>query len=123
MALRFAVFCSLWGNKMDLVSGPSGFIIIALPPRVTTLLTVNHVLKRLDGSQSLWPSESKTAAFDAEKRSQTFATVLEASSSNLLADSFPALAQHLMAHKGGRVDIVVDNAGQYPPAALTGVPL
>jgi uncharacterized protein with ATP-grasp and redox domains len=72
-ALRFALFASLWGNKMDL---------------------------------SLWPSQS-----DAANKAQTFANVLEASSVNLLADEFPAVSEHLMKHKGGRVDIIVDNAG------------
>jgi len=74
-ALRFALFASLWGNKMDL---------------------------------SLWPSQS-----DAANKAQTFANVLEASSVNLLADDFPAVAAHLKegGKERGRVDIIVDNAG------------
>lgn len=73
--LRFALFASLWGNKMDL---------------------------------SLWPSQS-----DAINKAQIFANVLEASSINLLADDFPAVAAHLKegGKEGGRVDIIVDNAG------------
>ncbi len=55
---------------------------------------------------SLWPSQS-----DAANKAQTFANVLEASSVNLLADDFSAVSSHLLAHKGGRVDIIVDNAG------------
>lgn len=74
IALRFALFASLWGNKMDL---------------------------------SLWPSQN-----DAENKAQTFANVLEASSVNLLADEFEAVAAYLMKHRGGRVDIIVDNAGR-----------
>lgn len=79
-ALRFAVFASLWGNKMDL---------------------------------SLWPSQTNAA-----NKAQAFASVLEASSANLLADAFPAVAAHLSQPSGGgaatkkkRVDIIVDNAG------------
>lgn len=79
-ALRFGVFASLWGNKMDL---------------------------------SLWPSQTNAAS-----KAQAFASVLEASSANLLADAFPAVASHLLSRSSSssssssrRVDIVVDNAG------------